>query len=64
MAQWKPIQSEYDPWAHGFDLWPRSVGKGTSIAMRCGVGQRCGLDLEFLWLWCGPAAIALIKPLA
>ena len=29
----------------------RSVGQGSSIAMSCGAGCRCGLDLELLWLW-------------
>ena len=32
--------------------------------MNCGVGRRCGLDLVLLWLWCRPAAIAPIQPLA
>ena len=32
--------------------------------MSQGVGQRRGLDLALLWLWCRPAAIALIRPLA
>ena len=31
--------------------------------MSCGVGQRRSLDLELLWLWCRPAAMALIRPL-
>ena len=31
--------------------------------MSCGVGRRCGLDLVWLWLWCRPAAVALIGPL-
>ena len=34
------------------------------IAMSCGVGCRCGLDPTLLWLWCRPAATALIRPLA
>ena len=38
--------------------------KGSSIAMSCGVGCRYGLDLVLLWLWCRPAAIAPIGPLA
>ena len=29
-----------------------------------GVGCRHGLDLALLWLWCRPAATALIQPLA
>ena len=32
--------------------------------MSCGVGRRHGLDLALLWLWCRPAAVALIRPLA
>ena len=32
--------------------------------MSCNVGYRCGLDLALLWLWCRPAAEALIQPLA
>jgi len=27
------------------------------------VGHRCGSDLALLWLWCRPAAAALIQPL-
>ena len=32
--------------------------------MSCGVGHRCGSDLALLWLWHGPEATALIRPLA
>ena len=32
--------------------------------MGSGVGHRCGLDPELLWLWCRLAAAALIRPLA
>ena len=32
--------------------------------MSCGVGSRCSSDLVLLWLWCWPAAIAQIRPLA
>ena len=32
--------------------------------MSCGVGHRHSLDLEFLWLWCRPAATAPIRLLA
>ena len=37
--------------------------------MSCGVGRRCGSDQcvedpVLLWLWCRPAAVALIRPLA
>ena len=32
--------------------------------MSCGVGRRHGSDPELLWLWCRPAAVALIRLLA
>ena len=32
--------------------------------MSCGVGRRGSSDLALLWLWCRPAAPALIRPLA
>ena len=32
--------------------------------MSCGVGHGCGWDAMLLWLWCRPAAIAPIEPLA
>ena len=32
--------------------------------MSCGVSHRCGSNLALLWLWCKPAAIALIQLLA
>ena len=32
--------------------------------MGCGVGCMCNLDPMLLWLWCKPAATALIQPLA
>ena len=32
--------------------------------MSCGVGHRRGSDAELLWLWCKPAAVALIQLLA
>ena len=32
--------------------------------MSCGVGCRCELAPALLWLWCGPAAVAPIRPLA
>ena len=40
------------------------MGRGSSVAMSCGVGRRCGPDPPLLWLWCRPAAVALIQPLA
>ena len=36
----------------------------SSVTASCGVGRRLGLDLELLWLWCRPVAIAPIGPLA
>jgi len=39
------------------------MGLGASIAASCSsAGHRCGLDLVLLWLWCWPAAAALILP--
>ena len=38
--------------------------KGSSVAMSCGVGYRCSLDLVLLWLWHRPAAAAQVRPLA
>ena len=32
--------------------------------MSCGVGRIHGSDPELLWLWCRPAAVAPIQPLA
>ena len=32
--------------------------------MSRGVGRRRGLDLVLLWLWCRPAAVAPVQPLA
>ena len=37
---------------------------GSGVAMSCGVGWRHGSDPTLLWLWCRPAAEALIGPLA
>ena len=34
------------------------------VVRSCGVGHRCSSDSEWLWLWCRPAAIAPIRPLA
>ena len=44
----------------GLAQWVKDPG----VAMSCGVGRRCGLDPRLLWLWCGPAATTLIRPLA
>ena len=32
--------------------------------MSGGIGHRGGSDLALLWLWCRPAAVAPIRPLA
>ena len=40
------------------------MGEGSSVAESCGVGRSHGSDPELLWLWCRPAAVALIRPLA
>ena len=36
--------------------------KGLALLKSLGVGHRCGWDL--VWLWCRPAAVAPIQPLA
>ena len=33
------------------------------VYVHCGLGQRRGLDLALLWLWCRLATAALIQPL-
>ena len=38
--------------------------KGSGIAVSYSIGHRHRLDLALLWLWCRPAAAALIHPLA
>ena len=40
------------------------LGKGSGIAVSCSVGRRHSLDPALLWLWCRPAAVAQIQPLA
>jgi len=40
------------------------VGEGSSVAMSCGLGHRCGSDPTLLWLWCRLVAAALMPPLA
>ena len=46
-------------------LYPSSYRvSGLHYTMICGVVCRCGSDLVLLWLWCGLAATALIRPLA
>ena len=43
---------------------PLLSGLMIRVAVSCGVGHRRGLDPALLWLWCRPATIALIRPLA
>ena len=40
------------------------MGYGSGVAISCGIGRRRGSDPGWLWLWCGPAAVALTGPLA
>ena len=40
------------------------MGKGSGIAVSCGVGGKHCSDPELLWLWCRLAGVALIQPLA
>ena len=40
------------------------MGQRSSIAVNCGVDHRLDSDPVLLWLWCRPAATALIGPLA
>ena len=40
------------------------MDEGSGVAVNCDVGCRCGLDPALLWLWCRPAAVARILPLA
>ena len=46
------------------DPWPCSIGRGSSIAVSCGVGHRDSSVPTLLWLQCRLAAVALIHPLA
>ena len=43
---------------------PEVVGLIKDLAVSCGVGPRHSSDLALLWLWCRPAAVAPIPPLA
>ena len=37
--------------------------KGSTVALSCGVGCRCGSDVALLWLWCRLAAVGPMQPL-
>ena len=43
-------------------LIPGLSGLGSGVVMSCGVHHRYDSDLELLWLWCRPSAVALIRP--
>ena len=47
-------------WIPGLDQWVKDPG----VALSCGIGHRHGLDPTLLWLWCRPAAVSPIQPLA
>jgi len=47
-----------------FQVRSLALLSGSSVAMSCGVGRRCGSDLVLLWLCCRLAATALIRPVA
>ena len=40
------------------------MDEGSGVVVSCGVGRRRGSDLALVWLWCRPAATALIRSLA
>ena len=40
------------------------MSRESNVAVSCGVGRRRSSDPVWLWLWCRPAAVALIGPLA
>ena len=40
------------------------MGYRSGVAANCDISHRGCSDLVLLWLWCRPAAVALIEPLA
>ena len=40
------------------------MGRGSGVAVSCGVGLRHGSDPSLLWVWRRPVATAPIRPLA
>ena len=59
-AGWGPNIVSLRMWVRFLAL----VGQGSGVAASCRVGCRCSLDSLLPWLWCKPAAAALIRPLA
>ena len=57
-------ETDQYPWGCGFHPWPHSVGRGSGVAVSCGVGGRCSSDPAWLWLWLRLAAAAPIWFLA
>ena len=43
---------------------PSLSGSGSPCCHELCVGRRCGSDHPLLWLWCRPAPVAPIRPLA
>ena len=50
--------------AGSFPVHAQWVKDPVFVAVSCGVGRRCGLNLSLLWLQCKSTAIALIRSLA
>ena len=53
-----------NPISWSFYRWKKTKAHGPGIAINCGVGHRCGLDLMLLWLWRRQVATALTQSLA
>ena len=63
VAQWltnPAINHEVAGLIPGLAQWVKDTG----VVVSCSVGHRRGSDLALLWLWCRPAAVAPIRPLA